>query len=182
MRTVAGNALLSIGAAATILAGQGQLDRSYNFSGCRWGGSAIAYRDETGSYFMATRAAAGRWNVSSRAVHIHAMPEATWTITAIDLGPTGQYGLTTWNCMAGRFTSVVTYYNRYYTDGFTFEQRVSLMTHEMGHALGLAHTAITVGCPVSIMVANFSQTWGRCQEAWPQRYDIEAVRALYLSP
>ena len=179
MRTALTNVLLALSAVTTITSCQGGPDRGYSLSGCRWPGADIAYRDDTASYFVATRAAAGRWNIGSSVVHIHPMPEAGWTVAAANLGPTAPYGYTTWSCAEGRFISVTTTYNTFYTDGFSFEQRVSVMTHEMGHALGLAHTSAAEGCPVAIMVANFSKTWGRCQEAWPQPTDIEAVRALY---
>jgi len=29
------------------------------------------------------------------------------------------------------------------------------------------------------MTPNFSDTWGRCHEAWPQAADIEGVVLLY---
>ena len=166
-------------ATATFLPGPGRHTRDYAYSGCRWPSGQIPYTDDTGRYGRATAAAARRWSFSTPAVQLHAMAAAAWTVTTANLGPTQVYGLTHWTCDRGRFVSVISYYNTYYTDGFTFEQRVSLMTHEMGHGLGLSHGTAPERCPVPIMTPNFSDTWGRCHEAWPQAADIEGVVLLY---
>jgi matrixin len=179
MHQLATGMLLVTMAAAIILPGPGRHTRDYAFSGCRWPSGRIAYTDDTGRYGRATAAAARHWSVRAAPVQLHATPAAAWTVTTANLGPTQVYGLTHWTCDRGRFTSVVSYYNTYYTDGFTFEQRVSLMTHEMGHGLGLSHGSASGGCPVPIMTPNFSDTWGRCHEAWPQAADIEGVVVLY---
>jgi len=137
-RLAAGMLLLTM-AAAIILPGPDRHTRDHAFSGCRWPSARIAYTDDTGRYGRATAAAARHWTFSAAAVQLHAVPAAAWTVTMANLGPTQVYGLTRWTCERGRFASVISYYNTYYTDGFTFEQRVSLMTHEMGHGLGLSH-------------------------------------------
>src|SRR5207247_3443831 len=93
---------------------------------------------DTGRYGRATAAPARLWSFSTPAVQLHAVAAAAWTVTTPNLGPTQVYGLTHWTCDRGRFVSVISYYNTYYTDDFTFEQRVSLMTQGMGDGLGLS--------------------------------------------
>jgi len=181
LRLATGMLLLTM-AAAIILPGPGRHTRDYAFSGCRWPSARIAYTDDTGRYGRATAAAARHWSFSAAIVQLHAVPAAAWTVTMANLGPTQVYGLTRWTCDRGRFASVISYYNTYYTDGFTFEQRVSLMTHELGHGLGLSHGSAPERCPVPIMTPNFSDTWGRCHEAWPQPADVEGINLLYGSP
>ncbi len=182
MHRLATGMLLLTMAEAIILPGPGRHTRDYAFSGCRWPSARIAYTDDTGRYGRATAAAARHWSFSEAAVQLHAVPAANWTVTMANLGPTQVYGLTRWTCDRGHFVSVISYYNTYYTDGFTFEQRVSLMTHEMGHGLGLSHGWAPEGCPVPIMTPNFSDTWSRCHEAWPQPADIEGINLLYGRP
>jgi len=182
MHRLATGMLLLTTAAAIILPGPGRHTRDYAFSGCRWPSARIAYTDDTGRYGRATAAAARHWSFSAAAVQLQAVPAAAWTVAMANLGPTQVYGLTRWTCDHGRFASVISYYNTYYTDGFTFDQRVSLMTHEMGHGLGLSHGSAPERCPVPIMTPNFSDTWSRCHEAWPQPADIEGINVLYGRP
>ena len=82
MRTAAALLLLAVSSAMTVPAGQGQVTDGYRYSGCRWNAADIAYQDQSGSYFLTTRAAARRWNLSAKAVHIHSMPVAAWIVTA----------------------------------------------------------------------------------------------------
>jgi predicted Zn-dependent protease len=180
MGRLAPGILLSL-SLATIVPGPTPADREFMLSGCRWPAGNITYADQSGPYHRATAAATRGWTTSSPFINLRQAASARWTVTTANFGPTHVYGYTTWTCLDGEFTSVISTYNRYYTDGFTFEQQVSVMAHEMGHGLGLGHASTSAGCPVPLMAANFSDTWGRCHEAWPQLADIEGINALYGS-
>ena len=166
----------------TVLLAPPPSGRDFAVSGCRWPIGQIGYVDASGPYRSATAAAAQRWSAGAPVLRLQSASAAAWIVTTANLGPTNLYGFTTWSCREGRFLAVVSLYNTYYTDGFTFDQRVSLMTHEMGHGLGLSHGSAPERCPVPIMTPNFSDTWSRCHEAWPQPADIEGINVLYGRP
>jgi hypothetical protein len=182
VRPSPGGSRFLIAALTSILLTPGPSSANFAFSGCRWSSGDIGYVDDSGPYQRATAAAARRWNLAVPGLYLHSDASAAWIVQTADLGPTNLYGVTTWYCRDGRLLGVVSRYNTYYTDGFNLEQRVSVMIHEMGHGLGLAHVAAAGHCPVPIMTASFSQTWGRCHESWPQPADLEGVAVLYGKP
>jgi hypothetical protein len=146
---------------------------------CRWANSSVTYVDQSGSYAAATRRAAENWSNTAASVSLSAAASSRWLVLATDMGGNGIYGYTWVSCVDGVLTAAVSLYNTHYTDDFTFWQRVSVMTHEMGHGLGLPHARSYPPCPVPIMDRNLSETIGLCKLDRPQAEDVRALMAIY---
>lgn len=64
--------------------------------------------------------------------------------------------------------------NRYYTDDYELNKRRSVMGHELGHMLGLAHETGAV-----LMNGYTSQRYDTYGVYTPQTDDVNGINALY---
>jgi hypothetical protein len=86
------------------------------------------------------------------------------------------------SCSGGRWTTtIVTWFNRYYTDNYTGLKREVIIMHEIGHALGLAHVTNTAGLcsTLVIMDADIDAWYDTCGLTVLRQDDINGANALY---
>jgi hypothetical protein len=75
------------------------------------------------------------------------------------------------------FATVDVFINDYYTQNYSSNQRKSVISHEMGHAFGLAHSS---GAVVMNGATNgFNSRWGTYGICTPQTDDVSGVNAIY---
>jgi hypothetical protein len=166
-----------VGAAVGVSPAAGQAS-AYSLEGCAWPATSIAYTDQSGSYGDATERAVEDWNgVDGSPIHLYAADGAPLTLQARNYGRTGYDGITVMSCdAAGRFVRVTSSYNTYYADRYGPDARRSLIGHEIGHALGLAHSG-SLPCPVPLMYRS-SDRYFRCGDVGPQGDDLAGLEAV----
>lgn len=91
-------------------------------------------------------------------------------------------GITNYSTVSGKFVSVKSYINTYYTNQtrYTMDIINGIATHEMGHAMGLGHA--TSGDKSVMVPATFSST-GTLLRTYntPQTQDINVMNSLYAN-
>jgi hypothetical protein len=169
---------------------------AYNLLGGRWANSPtsgcclyVSFKNAATYSGLATAydSAKGDWNTSSANVNFKS-PGATgisgevWGWDVHD-SSVGWSGLTRLFNSAGqecygsscRWTDADVFLNHYYTQNYTDSaKKKGLASHELGHAIGLAHAG---GCV--IMVDNDYSRWNVCGVHTPQADDRNGVNALY---
>src|SRR2546430_8498850 len=161
--------------AQVVVTGRGAA--AYSLEGCAWPDPAIAYADRSGAYAVSTERAVQDWNRAGTAIQLHADPAAAFVIQARNFGSTGYDGITELSCDgSGRFVRVTSSYNTYYTDAYGPQARESLIAHEIGHALGLAHSG-SLPCPAPLMYGS-SDRYARCGDVGPQPDDRAGLDAI----
>lgn len=88
------------------------------------------------------------------------------------------YGISGPNQYSGTYTSATLKLNRSYMDNFTSAKRKAIITHELGHILGLAHNSFT--SPQTLMYEGGSDiyynSWGISS---PTNTDISTLNSIY---
>ena len=64
-------------------------------------------------------------------------------------------------------TTVVVWWNGYHADGYSSAKRRSVMAHEVGHALGLAHTRAATCANVTLLQPDTSTRYDACRIVAP---------------
>lgn len=162
---------------------------AYVLQGCKWSTNVLHYGNVNG-YGLAAPDAAAYWTNTPTSIWLIQSsspenPDNDIFIHRWNLGPSGYDGITftypqfTSCPNSGQtFVSADSQWNTYYAAGYTGTQRVQLMVHELGHALGLAHAG-TANCAMQPIMYESSDRFDICGHVAPQADDIAAINALY---
>lgn len=97
-----------------------------------------------------------------------------------NFGNTGWDGETQHLCQNGYAVyGADSYYNYTYTDGYTATGKRQVMSHEIGHALGLDHSGPVDCARMPIMYPDTYHRFTLCGLFKPQANDIEGINVLY---
>ncbi|GGN94309.1 hypothetical protein GCM10010112_83490 [Actinoplanes lobatus] len=169
---------------------------AYSLLGCKFTSGNLKWQPKiaNSTYTTAATAAINDWNSTSThfnftqvssGANVHVADGnygATWmgnSFSGITLNSTQKNPVTN-SCSGGTWdTTMVTWWNRHYTDSYTSAQRETIMVHEIGHALGLAHTASASSCSAPVMSVNIDSLVPSCGRMAPRQDDINGANALY---
>lgn len=158
---------------------------AYNLENCTWALTTVKVFNNgpnQASYFQTGEQ---HWNNQPDSLFYYIVP----TLSAADLetadfnfGNTGYDGLTTYTCLAGHFVTanVRAELNTYYTiyGGYSANEIVSVATHELGHAGGLAHNNPPL-CNGTPLMYYSTARYVTCGIYTPQQDDINGMIAMY---
>ncbi len=110
--------------------------------GYYWSSTTIPYVNQAAyvNDANAWSAGASAWNNSASKWYLQSVSQGG-NIDLLDTNNSSVTwdGITIYNTSGSNFTSVTCYLNHYYTSGYTSAETKSVASHELGHALGLAH-------------------------------------------
>jgi hypothetical protein len=133
--------------------------------------------------YTAFNTAAGEWTGTPTKVILQNTGGPGIITSNPDSGNTGYDGITYYSCSSGYFTNGVrVQVNSYYTAGYSTNERVSVTTHEFGHALGLAHNNPSTCSGRPVMYYATPGRYTQCGIYTPQTDDINGINHIYGSP
>jgi predicted Zn-dependent protease len=154
--------------------------------GGKWASNPTYYISTSNVYYSEFVQAVSSWNSALSSVGASISIKSSTATSASFIPAAEFYGSTGWNgyCkpgpdpFSGTYTYVTYKLNRTYMDDFAPAKRKAICTHELGHALGLAHNSYT--SPKTLMYEGGS---GVYYDVWsissPQSADIADLNSIY---
>jgi Matrixin len=159
---------------------------AYTVTGCKWPNSSGRQTipthylyGSTSPYYSIAGSVRTDWNNSQTSITLSEVSSGyKVAIYETDLGSGAGAGLTTWVCSSGYFSGTVySRWNQYATDAYSVNAKKWVMSHELGHALGLGHSGSLCGSAAVMYpaVAAFYQ----CGWYSAKRDDTDGISNLY---
>lgn len=142
-----------------------------------------------GSYSAPAPSSISAWNVTTTPVYFTqvttganvAVADGNFGSVHFDGITRDNQGVSPPQCLSSGYWKygLVTWWNRFHTDSYSNAKRQSVMVHELGHALGLAHTPSTACSTLAIMYPGTDLRYDTCGWTTPRNDDIAWVNTLY---
>jgi hypothetical protein len=163
--------------------------QAYSLMGCRFGTATIRWDHYSSTASIPYQSqwvnSVSKWNNSTDVNIIQATPAdilfypANWGATGWDGQAPNSVGCD--NGLQSRGQGFHVYLNTNYASGYSSAKRESVIGHEIGHYLGLAHVGnSTTACGnVTLMHPTTDRRWDACSVNSPRSDDINGVNSLY---
>lgn len=116
---------------------------AYSFTGCHWNTTSPTYKNNGGTAMSAeVTNAVGSWTGGTDLTTMTNSSSSAFLVGYSNMGATGYDGWTSWTCSGSTTTAANSRVNTYYTNSFTVAKRKAIWVHELGHGLGLGHSAL----------------------------------------
>ncbi|MGW4461447.1 matrixin family metalloprotease [Micromonospora sp. NPDC004704] len=163
---------------------------AYALHNCKMPSTTTTWQDLTGggAYGSAAYSAIAAWQNTSTPNSFHIvgsngqmlLKQENWGSFTWSGRTDGSVGAPYCNSSMGTWANLplTLWLNRRYTDAYPAGKKQTVWVHEIGHALGIAHTGNNVCAGMPIMFQGTDEKWN-CGLNTPQADDINGVNYIY---